>query len=136
MLVPLTRADVIELEASKDNTLFEEDEKKSNGIGSYFFAGNTDSSETRRAVIAFDLSAVPAGSTINSVTLTLYMSRTQAGDVSNSLHRLLADWGEGNSDAGGQEGGGDSSQLNDASWRYRFYDPDDEESVRSDGTRC
>jgi spore coat protein A len=49
------------------------------------------------------------------------MSRTQAGGVPVNLHRLTADWGEGSSNAGGQEGGGESAATGDATWRYRFW---------------
>ena len=113
---------VVDIGASKDNTLYEENDLISNGSGSYFFTGNTDSADTRRAVIAFDLGGIAPGSTINSVTLTLYMSRTQAGNETVSLHRLLADWGEGASNSPGQEGGGDDAETGDATWKYRFFD--------------
>lgn len=47
-----------------------------------------------RLVIAFNIaSAIPVGSKINSVTLTLHMSRTVAGAENITLHRLLAEWG-------------------------------------------
>ena len=108
MTLPLA-ADTVAIEASKDNTLVEKNSGDlSNGAGDYFFAGNTDQSpgdRTRRGLIAFDISAsVPAGSTITSVTLTLYMSRAKenmAFDI--KLHRLLNDWGEGSSHADGEE---------------------------------
>jgi spore coat protein A len=56
------------------------------------------------------------------VTLTLYMGRSQrAGAEDFSLHRLLADWGEGTSVAPGQEGGGGASATGDATWIHTFY---------------
>jgi hypothetical protein len=50
------------------------------------------------------------------------MSRTRAGTVPISLHRLLADWGEGASDAPGGEGAGGQTQPGDATWAHRFFD--------------
>jgi spore coat protein A len=124
LLMPwVATADVISIGAFKDNTLYEPFEDKSNGAGEYFFAGNTDGKGVRRGVLAFDpASAIPAGSTINSVTLKLYMSRTQSDDESVVLHRLLVDWGEGASDASGQEGDPAGAEDEDATWAYSFYD--------------
>jgi hypothetical protein len=51
------------------------------------------------------------------------MSHTSvgAGPRAISLHRLLADWGEGLSDAEGNEGGGAPAMTGDATWTFRFY---------------
>ena len=38
------------------------------------------------------------------------------------LHKLLADWGEGISQATGEEGQGAPATPNDATWRHRFFD--------------
>ena len=93
---------LITLSPSKDNTLYETvDGSRSNGAGSYLFAGLTkgdggDPPKVRRAVIAFDIAGnVPAGSIIQSATLTLEMSRTVVGAMTFDLHRLTSDWGEG-----------------------------------------
>lgn len=101
------RADDIDLAPSKDNTLYEDNNGTlSNGAGDYFFAGITESKRLRRGLVAFDVAgAIPAGSTINSATLTLYMSRTTAGNEGVSIHYMLANWGEEASDATGEEGG-------------------------------
>ena len=99
---------VVTLGASKDNTLYQSATGAlSNGAGQHFFAGKNNSSQIRRGVSAFDIAGgVPTGSTINSVTLTLNMSRTRLGVGAQTvnLHLLVADWGEGTSDALGQEG--------------------------------
>ncbi|MGD8376983.1 MAG: multicopper oxidase domain-containing protein, partial [Acidobacteriota bacterium] len=116
---------VVDIPASKDNTLYDNNSPLSNGAGDHFFAGITQSRKIRRGVIAFDVAAaIPAGSTINSVTLTLYMSRTTAPDETVNLHRLLADWGEGTSQATGEEGGGASPATGDATWEHTFFDTD------------
>ena len=119
-------ADVVVLGAAKDNTLYENnDGALSNGAGDHLFAGRTDkgpAGELRRGLVAFDLSAaIPPGSTVNSVSLRLHMSRTAAGTESVALHLALADWGEGSSHADGEEGKGDSSTNGDATWIHTFY---------------
>ena len=75
--VPSSSAQSMIIGSSKDNTLYETSAgDKSNGIGTSMFTGNTNARLARRALIAFDLSVVPDGATINSVTLTLNMSKT------------------------------------------------------------
>jgi spore coat protein A len=123
----LARADSININPSKDNTLYEyvpADGDLSNALGDHFFTGETAVGELRRGVLAFDIAGnVPAGSTITGVTVTLNMSRTPSGTSRTvELHRLLADWGEGTSQASGEEGTGAPATTNDATWRHRFFD--------------
>ena len=112
------------LQASKDNTLFE-DSTFSNGAGSYFFAGvlgSNGSFKKRRALLAFDVqSAVPAGATVDFVSLDLYLSKNFNSNTL-ALHRLLADWGEAGSNTFGS-GVGAPAQPGDATWDFRFFDP-------------
>src|SRR5256886_6057563 len=123
----LAKADVINISPIKDNTLYEYDPAEgdlSNALGFHFFAGETGMSELRRGVLAFDIAGnVPAGATITGVTLTLNMSRTALTTaLTVELHKLLADWGEGTSQATGEEGMGAPATPNDATWRHRFFD--------------
>ena len=109
-----------------DNTMYSESGTLSNGAGDHFFAGRTNQNPAavRRALLRFDIgAAVPAGSAITAVRLTLYQSRTKQGTDIVSLHRALAAWGEGTSHAPGEEGGGAPATLNDATWTYRFFNP-------------
>ena len=110
--------------ASRDNTLYQSPLGNiSNGAGVFFFAGKTAGAVVHRGVIAFDVAAaIPAGSTITKATLTLHMSKSQVGGNTVSVHRLLADWGEGGSDAPLEEGQGAPAQPGDATWLHRFYD--------------
>jgi hypothetical protein len=127
----LVSAQVVNLNPIKDNTLYQyiaADGDRSNALGFYFFAGETGlgtgQGELRRGVIAFDIAGnIPAGSTITGVTLSLNMSMT-ALDTARTieLHRLLADWGEGTSQATGGEGAGAPATPNDVTWRHRFFD--------------
>jgi hypothetical protein len=121
----LASATTININPIKDNTLYEFvplDGDLSNGVGDHFFAGMTALGEIRRGVLAFNIAgSIPAGSTITSVSLSMNMSRTISETRTVELHKLLADWGEGTSDATGFEGIGASATTNDATWRHRFY---------------
>ncbi|GAB4375983.1 MAG: hypothetical protein Kow0042_21810 [Calditrichia bacterium] len=108
----------------QDNTLYEDaNGSLSNGSGIYFFVGNTLTSFSRRALLMFDIAGnIPAGAIIDSVYLKLNMSRTIAGNQDVALYRVLKPWGEGASNAPGQEGGGAPSAPGDATWIHTFYD--------------
>ncbi len=116
-----TKAETVTLIPVADSTLYSESSAEANGAGDHLFAGRTDAAELRRSLLRFDLSAVPAGSTINSVSLTLFVSRTRAQAVPVALHYVNASWGEGTSHAPGEEGGGGAAATNDATWTHRFY---------------
>ena len=120
----------IVLEPVKDTTLYSDIEDFSNGSGQFFFTGQTNGAANRRALLKFDVAgSIPAGSTVTSASLQLYMSRTQSASQTVFLHLLQADWGEGISDPSGNEGGGTLAEDNDATWRYRFYDTFDPPSA-------
>jgi hypothetical protein len=115
---------------SKDNTLFESATGSlSNGQGDYLYVGKTgqnDGLHLRRGLIAFDLSSIPAGSTINSVTLSMRTFRTSPNPLANTvaiaLHAALRAWGEGASDADLiGSGAGAPAQAGDATWLHTFF---------------
>src|ERR1044071_4468074 len=117
-------ANIINITPSKDNTLYEYDPAEgdhSNGAGLHFFAGENAMGELRRGVLAFDVAAIPAGSTITAVTLTVNMSLTPAGLRTVELHKLLADWGEGTSHAPMGEGDGAPASPDDATWGPHIF---------------
>src|SRR5512134_1053670 len=112
-------------EPKKDNTLYQSTTGDlSNGAGQHFFAGTTLSGAIRRGVIAFDVAqSIPPGTLVDSVVVVLFMSRTLSNGARQvGLHRLVADWGEGGSDAALEEGGGALAQAGDATWVHRFFD--------------
>jgi hypothetical protein len=120
-------AAIIVINPSKDNTLYEYDPAEgdmSNALGLHFFAGETGMGELRRGVVAFDIAGhIPPGSTITAVSLSMNVSRVPVDTAYTvELHKLLADWGEGTSDAPGEEGDGAPVTSNDATWRHRFFD--------------
>jgi hypothetical protein len=116
-------AETIVVGSSSDNTLFEDPlGGLSNGAGAYMFVGETRSANSRRGLIKFDLSMIPAGSTVQSVALRMHCSRTISGNRNAGLHRVLASWGEGTSDAGEPGGNGAAPTPGDATWVHRFFD--------------
>lgn len=120
-----TAVGLITLQPIQDNTLYESDLGTiSNGAGQHFFAGKTDNGTIRRGLLAFDLGAIPPGAVVVSASLTLTMSKSLPGDAAVALHTLSAAWGEGPSDALGEEGAGDAAQPGDATWLNTFYDSD------------
>lgn len=120
----LAAADTIVLTPVDDNTIIEDaGGAYSAGMAQYFFAGRVGvngGSTLRRGAIRFNLLVIPAGSTIQSVSLKMYCSA--AGTTSSqpiSLKRFTASWGEGTSVAFG--GGGTIASAGDVTWLYRFF---------------
>jgi spore coat protein A len=95
-------------------------EDNSCGIGTNLFSGITNDGFVRRALLRFDIAAaIPAGSTINSVTLTLTINRSGDNqDAPMELHAIDTDWGEGTVDCDPVRGGGQGLDANpgDATW--------------------
>ncbi|MBL8747038.1 MAG: DNRLRE domain-containing protein [Phycisphaerae bacterium] len=122
MAAPLM-ADSVQLQAVADGTLYESPGGEiANGSGQHVFAGLNALDEIRRACVRFDVSSIPAGSTVHSAVLTLNLSRAISGDLPVYVHRITASWGEGASVAPGREGGGTVAEADDATWIHRFYD--------------
>jgi hypothetical protein len=117
-------AETVFIEAGRDTTLIEEpDGTLANGAGPVFFVGRTNQRQNsvRRGLIYFDVAAaLPRNARLESVRVTLYMSPSNTISRQIGLHRLLTEWGEGNSYASG--GGGDASEPGDATWIHTFYD--------------
>lgn len=107
----------------QDNTLYQDPMGGlSNGAGEHIFAGLTATGAIRRALLVFDIAGnVPSGARIVGATLTLHVTRTIASQQNVSLHLLLAGWGEGTSNAFGQEGMGATATAGDATWLHTYY---------------
>lgn len=123
-------AESMQFTADRDNTLYEDpDGDISNGSGDFIFMGRTGTdgdNELRRALVHFDVSAIPAGVIIDSVEVTFeIVFSPQTPEVSGGtafLHRLAADWGEAGSNAPSVEGQGTAAQPGDATWIYGLFD--------------
>jgi len=131
----LAHADTVEIPASKDNTLYENATGSlSNGAGPHLLAGRIGAvfgGLVRRAVIHFDVAGsglIPPGASIEGVSLTLSLNNSSnicatLGDRVHTLHRLLADWGEGSSNSGDLLAGqGAAATPGDATWQHTFFD--------------
>ena len=119
----------VTLTTSKDNTLIESPAGNSNGAHQIYAGkvGSRGSDSIRRGLMAFDLSGIAPGSTVTAASLDLIVSRSAApGNQDTSLHKMMADWGEGGSfktgcrvdDCGGEGG---TARTNDATWTLRFF---------------
>jgi hypothetical protein len=119
-------AETVQIEADRDATLVEHpDGALANGSGNFFFVGRTSQgvNSVRRTLLHFDVAtALPDRAIVESVTLTLFMTQSNAMTREIRLHRVLAEWGEGASASNG--GGGRPAQVGDATWIHTFYDAD------------
>jgi spore coat protein A len=104
-----------------DNILYESATGNlSNALGSQLYTGNNNTG-IRRTVVAFDLSGLPNGVEIESAALKLYCNSNSGSSIAVTAQKLLQDWGEGTSQANGNEGSGANSTTGDATWQHTFY---------------
>jgi hypothetical protein len=124
----IATADLAVLDASLNATLYESPTGSlANGAGEWFFAGVNNQGLRRRGLVAFDLAAFAeslggAEIEIRSVSLQLALSQGGGAATSIGLHRVAAAWGEGASDASGNEGGGAAATPGSATWLHTFHD--------------
>src|SRR6476646_7857587 len=82
-MVRTAGADLVTVGASHDATIYSGNPNNSNGGGPGMFAGTDGTPETLRSLIQFDVAgAVPAGSTITSVQLTLSLGAVAGNGAS------------------------------------------------------
>lgn len=116
-------ADSISLGSAADATLIQEPTGEyALGAAYNVYAGrigDNGGATIRRGLMRFNFSAIPAGSTITSVTLRLYMSQTQSGSQSVGLHRCSLAWTEGTAFAFG--GAGTNAGIGDSTWNFQVY---------------
>lgn len=122
VLASALHADTVTLNPVADNTLIQDATGAYSSGASYNVysgrVGGNGSGTFRRALIRFDCSAIPSGSTVTSVQLRMYMSQGQGGTRIHALHRMSASWGEAGSFSFG--GAGAPAQTGDATWIHRF----------------
>ncbi len=112
----------LEIIAEKDNILYENPTGSiSNGIGSHLYTGNNNDG-IRRSVIKFDLGGIPDYAEIQSAELSLFCNSASGTTHPITVQKLLQNWGEGISDANGNEGSGTAATPGDATWVHTFYD--------------
>jgi len=122
-------AEIIQLEASKDNTLYENSGEQSLGAGVNTFMGMTGGDmfidpSLRRTLVAFDLSSIPPNAVINGVQVSFTIDQAPMGAMADfaTLHRMNVDWGEGASTTTRPGGLGAPAEPGDATWTHTFYD--------------
>src|SRR5688500_313202 len=112
----------VTLQPDQDAGTMEEDGDLANGAGTGFHVGVTANGDERRALVRFDVSSIPAGSTITRARLRLYMSRSAGAVIDVELHRITSAWSEGPADPTQGEGQGAPASAGDVTWTHRVYD--------------
>jgi hypothetical protein len=117
----------VTLTPARDAPLFGTINEVSNGGGNGLQVGRTRSGSLRRSLVAFDVaSTLPAGAEVRSVELALTLSRVRAGsqeEIEITLHRALADWGEGEQASPNEgDGAGVEAVAGDVTWTSRFLE--------------
>jgi hypothetical protein len=121
------QADTLVVEPAADTTIYEVamgDSETANSRGVHLFAGRIVGGLRRRAMLRFDLSAIPPGSVVNSAQFSLSLTRVPPGTlpaVNFSLQPVTASWGEGSSDAGEPGGNGVLATAGDPTWAQRAF---------------
>jgi hypothetical protein len=120
-------AATVAIGAAKDSSIFENFPANSGGGAAGIYVGATATKSPRRGLIAFDVAgSVPAGATITSVQMTLYLALAGGPmDETIGLHRLTADWGEGTVGSDTPtvhfSGAGFDAEPGDATWEERQF---------------
>jgi hypothetical protein len=120
--VSAAHADVVTLNPVQDTSIYSGTAASaglSDGTGDYLWLSVTAEGLNRRALVKFDLTAVPAGAVVREVRVSLYQSRSRENH-SVSIHRLTRGWGESSSNAGGA-GTGVPAAPGDATWVSTFH---------------
>jgi hypothetical protein len=125
-------ADIVTLGTSKDTSIFSNNTSNTAGGNDVLYVGKNASGATRRALVKFDIDSagIPAGSTIDSVTLTLYLNgfsgSTFGADRDVRLFGVTTAWGNGTTGSGGSGGGGGQGTAavpgnGDATWSHSSF---------------
>jgi hypothetical protein len=115
----------VRISPSADTTIYAEQgggtgyDAISDGSGPSLWTSVIAAGVTRRALIRFDMTALPPGAKVLSARLQLFEVRAR-DEHTVSLHRVLAAWGEAGSN-GGDAGVGAPAQNGDATWSHRSW---------------
>lgn len=111
-------AETVTLLPAADTTLMEISPDNNFGSGGTFTAGGRSDGGRNRALLWFDIANnVPAGATINSVTLRVTVIAARGPNSIFDLHELLAPWNEG---AGADYGLGSPALPGEVTWNDRL----------------
>lgn len=115
----LLSAVTVQLGASKDTTIYQNEADLSNGSGEFIV-----SSGASRGLLQFDVGTgtIPEGSVIIDAVLTMNVGFSSGGSTGVSVQRIASSWGEAGSDASGDETTGAPAEQFDATWLYSSFD--------------
>ncbi len=108
----------------RDTTLFQDLPSNAGGGIDGIFSGTIRTSFLRRALLAVDLSSIPADAVVVSARLEMVVARSGGnfGDIAYGLHHLQRAWGEGEAVIPNDPGGlGASAAPGDATWGDAFF---------------
>jgi hypothetical protein len=89
------RADQIALSPTADTTISDGTILNADGNAATYITGRVANGGVARALLRFSFGDIPAGSIVNSVSLTVNVERNHFGSSPpNGLYRLLVDWSE------------------------------------------
>jgi PKD repeat protein len=124
----------VTLTATRDNTIYQELTSNSNGDGTRMVVGRTagtssgsTASLSRRGLVQFNVSSIPANSTVSSATMSLTADTPAlTGPQTITVHRLTSAWTEGNAAATGSSalaaaGVGAATSNGGATWNNRSF---------------
>lgn len=113
----------VTLPCDRDATLYESATGSiADGSGPGLFVGVTGQPMARRALVRFDLAQLPAGARVLGATVTTTSTNSASPTpLDSGWHRVLSDWAEGPTVAGGNGGGGGPAQSGDVTWLHRDY---------------
>lgn len=117
-------ADELVLEPAADASIFQPfsgDPEAADSQGPHLFVGRILQGTRRRALLRFDLSALPEGATVDAAQLELTLTRTVSGALSVGAHRVTSAWQEGTANAGTPGGQGTTPGVNDPTWSQRAF---------------
>lgn len=112
-------------EAVADATIFAEQsggtayDAVADGRGGNLWTSVLAAGVVRRALVRFDLSALPAGAQVVSVQVEAFMIRLREPQTI-ALHRITAPWSEGPAN-GGDAGIGAPASAGDCTWSHRVW---------------
>ena len=107
-----------------DTSLFQHNPNNNLGGMDAIISGTIALGDRSRGLVRFDPAAIlPANATVTSASLNLSVNTARGLNQNYRLHRVLEDWGEGESAGGGGSVGvqGAPANANEATWNARFH---------------
>lgn len=111
--------DTLTLKPTADTSLFEV--SPNNNLGKAWLAAGTQrTGERARALVLFDLAALPTNAVVSSAALTFKVVKASSGAVNSTfeIRRVLVDWAEGTKGSTGS-GTGSAATAGESSWNSR-----------------